>query len=590
MANHSSPESCAIHREVYGEALTGETTGQPLSREISELGMPTLCAKAEGHTKDGDNRKPCFDPSRSQTLCMSGSLLHGSWEISSMPCGIETGQGGTEKATSHNAVIDVGEKSDRLIVPGKLPNKAKAAEAMEGRGLVKGNAQRSPAIRTQSRVIASMGLEGVHARARKDKRCRFTALLHHITPQLLVDGFYELKRNAAAGVDGTTWAEYEPQLYSRVPELHREIHTGRYKAQAVRRVHIPKADGKTRPLGVAALEDKIVQQAVVTVLSTIYEADFMGFSYGFRPGRSQHKALDALYIGLHQRRISWVLDADIKAYFDTIDHKWMMKFLAHRIGDRRMLRLIFKWLTADVLEDGIRHSSTKGIPQGAVISPLLSNIYLHYVYDLWVHRWRTQHSGDVIVVRYADDSIVGFEAEGIAGRFLKELRERLACFGLELHPDKTRLLEFGRFAAVNRAYRGVGKPEVFDFLGFTHCCGKSRRGWFEVVRLTSKVRMCKKLVAIKETLKRRCHESTHATGQWLRGVVQGYFNYFAVPGNLSRLDGFRKAVCKLWRGALMRRSQKHRLQWARFGKLIDHFIPCCRQVHPYPKERFRVMT
>lgn len=590
MANHSGPESCAVRREAYGEALTGETTGQPLSREISELGMPTLCAKAEGHTKHGDNRKPCFDPSRSQTLSMSGSLLHGSWEISSTPCGSETEQGGTEKATSRNAVIDVDEKSDRFVVPEKLPNKAGAAEAMEERNLVKGNAQQSPASRTQSREIASMGLEGVHERARKDRRCRFTALLHHITPQLLVAGFYELKRNAAAGVDGISWAEYEPQLYSRVHELHREIHTGSYKAQAVRRVHIPKADGKTRPLGIAALEDKIVQQAVVTVLSTIYETDFMGFSYGFRPGRSQHKALDALYIGLHQRRISWILDADIKAYFDTIDHEWMMQFLAHRIADQRMLRLIRKWLTAGVMEDGIRHNSIQGIPQGAVISPLLSNIYLHYVYDLWAHRWRHQHSGDVIIVRYADDSIVGFQHQGTAKRFLKDLRERLAHFGLELHPDKTRLLEFGRFAAENRASRGEGKPEVFDFLGFTHCCGKSKRGWFEVVRLTSKVRMRKTLAAIKQTLQRRRHESVQETGQWLERVVRGYFNYFAVPGNLGRLDGFRKAVCKLWRGALMRRSQKHCLQWSKFGKLADHFIPCCRLVHPYPKQRFRVTT
>lgn len=590
MANHSSPESCAVHREVYGEALTGETTGQPLSREISELGMPTLCAKAEGHTMHGDNRKPRLDPSRSQTLSMSGSLLHGSWEISSTPCGSETEQGGTEKATSRNAVIDVDEKSDRFVVPEKSPNKAGAAEAMEERDLVKGNAQQSPASRTQGREIASKGLEGVHERARKDRRCRFTALLHHITPQLLVEGFYELKRNAAAGVDGISWAEYEPQLYSRVHELHREIHTGSYKAQAVRRVHIPKADGKTRPLGIAALEDKIVQQAVVTVLSTIYETDFMGFSYGFRPGRSQHKALDALYIGLHQRRISWILDADIKAYFDTIDHKWMMQFLAHRIADQRMLRLIRKWLTAGVMEDGIRHNSIQGIPQGAVISPLLSNIYLHYVYDLWAHRWRHQHSGDVIIVRYADDSIVGFQHQGTAKRFLKDLRERLAHFGLELHPDKTRLLEFGRFAAENRASRGEGKPDVFDFLGFTHCCGKSKRGWFEVVRLTSKVRMRKTLAAIKETLKRRRHESVQETGQWLERVVRGYFNYFAVPGNLGRLDGFRKAVCKLWRGALMRRSQKHCLQWSKFGKLADHFIPCCRLIHPYPKQRFRVTT
>lgn len=507
-----------------------------------------------------------------------------------MPCGNGTQQGGTEKAESRNPVVHVNEKSDRSIVPMKWPNKAQAAEAMEGRGLVKGNVQEPAASRTQSREIASIGLTGVHERAKKDRRCRFNALLHHITPQLLEESFHALKHNAAAGVDGINWADYEPRVCGRVRELHRAIHSGSYQAQAVRRVHIPKADGKTRPLGIAALEDKIVQQAVVTVLSTIYEADFMGFSYGFRPGRSQHNALDALYVGLHQRRINWVLDADIKAYFDTIDHKWMMRFLAHRIADRRMLKLIHKWLTAGVWEDGIRHDSNHGIPQGAVISPLLSNIYLHYVYDLWAHRWRQRQSGEVILVRYADDSIAGFQHEGAAKRFLTDLKERLAQFGLELHPDKTRLLEFGRYAAENRASRGEGKPDVFDFLGFTHCCGKSKRGWFVVIRLTSKARMCKTLAAIKETLVRRRHESTQVTGRWLGSVVRGYFNYFAVPGNLTRLNGFRSAVCRLWRKALMRRSQTHHLGWSRFGKLVDHFIPGCRLVHPYPHTRFRVTT
>ena len=589
MANHSDPESCAMHREVHGEALTGETTGQPLSREISESGMPTLCVKAEGNTEHGANRKPCTDPSRSETLRMSGSLLHGSWEISSTP-EEESMSGGTEKATSHNAVVNVDEKSDRSVLPGKLPNKAGAAEAMEGRGLVKGNAGESNTVRTQCREVVSQGLRGVHEQARKDRHCRFTALLHHITPTLLVTSFYELKRNAAAGVDGVSWADYEGQLYDRVHELHREIHEGRYRAQAVRRVHIPKADGKLRPLGIAAVEDKVVQQAVVTVLSAIYEADFMEFSYGFRPGRDQHMALDALHRGLHQRRISWVVDADIKAYFDTVDHEWMVKFLAHRIADRRMLRLIGKWLRADVMEDGQLHNSRKGIPQGAVISPLLSNIYLHYVYDLWAQRWSKIHKTDVLLVRYADDSIAGFECKGLANRFLRQLRERLACFGLELHPDKTRMIEFGRFAAENRERRGEGKPETFEFLGFTHCCGKSRKGWFEVLRRTSKTRMRKTLAALKEKLKYRSDEDVAQTGQWLKRFVQGYFNYHAIPGNLQRLNGFRKAVCTLWRGALLRRSHKHRLPWSKFGKLVDRFVPCCRLVHPWPARRTHVST
>jgi len=578
-----------MHREVHGEALTGETTGQPLSREISESGMPTLCVKAEGNTEHGVNRKPCSDPSRSETLCMSGSLLHGSWEISSTPV-VGNKAGGTEKATSHNAVINVDEKSDRPIVPGKLPNKAGAAEAMEGRGLVEGNAGESSMDRTQGRGTMSQGLRGVRKRAHEDRRCRFNALLHHIIPTLLVTSLYELKRNAAAGVDGVSWADYEAQLYDRVTELHREIHEGRYRAQAVRRVHIPKADGKTRPLGIAAVEDKVVQQAVVTVLSAIYEADFMEFSYGFRPGRDQHMALDALHRGLHQRRISWVVDADIKAYFDTIDHKWMVKFLAHRIADRRMLRLIGKWLKAGVMEDGQLHDSSKGIPQGAVISPLLSNIYLHYVYDLWAQRWGKDHKTDVLLVRYADDSIAGFACEGLARRFLGQLRDRLACFGLALHPEKTRLIEFGRFALENRERREEGKPETFEFLGFTHCCGKSRKGWFEVLRYTSKRRMRATLAALKEKLKRRRDEDVAQTGQWLKRLVQGYFNYFAIPGNLQRLDGFRKEVCKLWRSALLRRSHKHRLPWSKFAKLVDRFIPCCRLVHPWPARRASVST
>ena len=474
------------------------------------------------------------------------------------------------------------------IVPKKPPNNGQPAEAVEGRGVAKGNAGETPAGRTQRRVPASRGLEGIREAAKRDRRMKFTALLHHVTPSLLVESFYDLKRDAAAGVDGVTWRDYEKVLYTRVHELHREIHTGAYRAQASRRVHIPKADGKLRPLGIAALEDKIVQQAVVKVLSMIYEEDFLGFSYGFRAGRSQHDALDALTTGITSRKVNWILDADIQAFFDSIEHEWMLRFLEHRIADRRVLRLIRKWLKAGVFEDGRRIAAEKGTPQGAVISPLLANIYLHYALDLWANRWRQGHAtGQVIIVRYADDSVIGFEHRADAQRFLATLRERLAQFGLVLNPDKTRLIEFGRFAIKNREQRGEGKPETFDFLGFTHCCSKTRKGGFLILRLTVKKRMRATLKAIRAKLRSMMHDPVPTVGKWLRRVVQGYFNYFAVPGNVYRLSSFRNDICRAWRRMLQRRSQRHTLSWARFNTLAKRFIPSPRTTHPYPEERFR---
>lgn len=434
-----------------------------------------------------------------------------------------------------------------------------------------------------------MGLEHVREAAGKDGRMKFTALLHHVTPSLLVESFYDLKRNVATGIDGVRWGEYEEILYTRVHALHREIHTGAYRAQASRRIYIAKADGKLRPLGIAALEDKIVQQAVVKVLSAIYEEDFLGFSYGFRKGKSQHDALDALSVGIVRRKVQWILDADIQAFFDTIDHKWMMQFLAHRIADQRLLRLINKWLKAGVMEDGQRIASLRGTPQGAVISPLLSNIYLHYVQDLWAHQWRQRHAeGRVTIVRYADDSVVGFEYESDALRYLAALRERMAQFGLALHPDKTRLIEFGRHAARNRQQRGEGKPETFDFLGFTHCCGKTRNGRFQILRVTVKKRMRATLKAIRAKLRNKMHDDIPVVGKWLGQVVRGYFNYFAVPGNGYRLCSFRSEICRAWRSMLLRRSQRHNLSWARFNRLVKRYIPPYRNVHPYPDQRFRV--
>jgi RNA-directed DNA polymerase len=521
---------------------------------------------------------------------MPGNFLHRSWEISSVP--VAVGAGGAEKANGRNPAIYAGEKSDTPVLPGKLPNKGIGpAEAVEGSGVAKGNANESPACRTQSRESASMGLEGVRQRARVDKQARFTALLQHVTPSLLVESFYALHKNAASGVDEVTWREYEGQLYSRVHELHRELHTGAYKALPSRRAYISKADGSKRPLGIAAIEDKIVQQAVATVLGAVFEEDFLGFSYGFRPGRSQHQALDALWVGIERRKIGWILDADIRDFFGSISHDWMDRFLAHRIADKRLLRLIRKWLKAGTIEDGKRVVAERGSPQGAVISPLLSNIYLHYVFDIWAHRWRQHHAlGEVILVRYADDSVVGFEHEADAKKFLAALEERFAKFGLQLHPEKTRLIEFGRWAAVRRQRRGLGRPETFDFLGFTHCCGTTRAGDFKIVRRTITKRLRATLQAIRDKLKRRMHEPMKVTGRWLGSVLRGYFNYHAVPDNLKRLNSFRKEVCRTWLRALRRRSQRHRMSWKRFQHFVQMYLPNVRQQHPYPSKRFGVNT
>jgi group II intron reverse transcriptase/maturase len=413
-------------------------------------------------------------------------------------------------------------------------------------------------------------------------------LLHHLTVDLLRDSFLALKRQAAPGVDGVTWKEYEVGLENRLADLHGRVHRGAYRAQASRRVYIPKADGRQRPLGVAALEDKIVQQAVVTILNEIYEVDFRGFSYGFRPGRSPHQALDALSVGLHRKRVNWVLDADIRGFFDQMSHEWTMGFVQHRVADPRILRLIQKWLKAGVSEEGQWSETKVGTPQGSVASPLLANIYLHYVFDLWVEAWRQKVArGDVIVVRYADDLVVGFESRAEAERFLEEFRERLAKFGLELHAEKTRLIEFGRFAAQNRKQRGEGKPETFTFLGFTHYCGtRQKDGAFIVWRETAKKRLVAKLQAIKMELQRRRHEPVASVGAWLRKVVSGYYQYHAVPGNLHRLNLFRWRLSWVWRRALSRRSQRSYIHMDRLDRLMNRWIPVARVLHPYPMQRF----
>ena len=596
IANHPGPESCGGAREGVVEALTGESAGQPLSREIRQSGAPTLLSEAEGHIGEGATREPSASPTRSKTLSMRRSSPNRNCEISSAPAA-QLAAGGSGKAIGRTPDIHAGEKSDACVVPMNDPNNGAAskpaqAEGPEGRRAAKSNTEAPPASRTQRRNRASMGLDGVReaARAAKaaGKQVRFTALLHHVTPQLLRDSFMQLKRNAAAGVDGMRWREYEEGLDDRIGRLWDAVHAGRYRALPSRRVYIPKADGKQRPLGIAALEDKIVQQAVVTVLTPIYEANFLGFSYGFRPGRNQHQALDAVVVGMLAKRVNWVLDADIKAFFDTVDHAWMMRFLGHRIGDTRVLRLIRKWLTAGVVENGQKTDVRVGTPQGAVISPLLANIYLHYVFDLWAHQWRGRHArGDVMIVRYADDSVLGFESKAEVDRFLEDLKVRFAQFGLTLNEDKTRVLQFGRFAAQARAKQGLPKPPTFNFLGFTHICGKSRsNGWFQLKRLTSAQRMRARLKAIRQALTRRMHAPIPEVGRWLRRVVQGYFNYHGVPGNVDRLDAFRKDVSRAWLHALRRRGQRGRMPWTRFAVLVDRYLPRARALHPYPHQRF----
>jgi group II intron reverse transcriptase/maturase len=491
---------------------------------------------------------------------------------------------------SHTTRTHISEVSDSGVVPMNCSNKdgKPLAEGGEGRPLTKENTRQSRTRLTQSGESVSQGLAGVRKAAKERKKAKFTSLLHHLTVELLRDSFYALKRQAAPGVDGLRWEEYETGLEDRLKELHSRVHRGAYQAQPSRRIYIPKADGRQRPLGIAAVEDKIVQQAVVTILNQIYEEDFLGFSYGFRPGRSQHQALDALSVGLVRKKVNYVLDADIRGFFDNIDHEWMMRFIQHRVADRRILRLIHKWLKAGALEEGQRSETKVGTPQGAVISPLLANIYLHYAYDQWVAAWRKKLAqGDVIVVRYADDTVMGFQYRKDADRFLEQLRERMQRFGLELHPEKTRRIEFGRYAERDRTKRGEGKPETFDFLGFTHICGTNgTKGEFVVWRKSASQRMRAKLLQIKQQLRRRRHEPCAQTGKWLRSVVQGYFNYHAVPGNSYTLARFRQRVIRHWRSSLRRRSDRHRLSWSRFGQLAQHWIPAQRILHPYPQVRF----
>lgn len=541
--------------------------------------------------------KSDVNPTESKTTSTAGNFSHGSRETpatSAAPMAADR----LEKARGHNSNVHVAGESDSSIVPKKPANNGGVpppAESVEGRGLTKENAEQSLLARTQRRnedgipfVPRSRGLFGIRAAARKDRKLKFTALLHHLTPELLRSSFFTLKKQAAPGVDDETWSDYAVDFERRIDDLHGRIHRGAYRAKPSKRVYIAKADGKLRPLGIAALEDKIVQQATRIILECIYEEDFLGFSYGFRPGRSPHPALDALFVGIMKRKVNWIIDADIRGFFDNISHEWLMKFLAHRIADRRMLRLLKKWLRAGVSEDGEWSPTKVGTPQGAVISPLYANVFLHYVLDLWIDAWRKRHAkGEVTVVRYADDFVIGFREESDARRCLAALKDRFAKFGLELHPEKTRLIEFGRYAEERRARRGDGPPDTFDFLGFTHISGKTRRGEFTIHRRTVRKKFQAKLKDLKAQLRRKMHADVAHVGAWLQSVVRGWYQYYAVPGNYHRLQQFHTAIQDLWFRTLRRRSQRgRRFTWKKFAKVCKPWLPSPKILHPYPDARF----
>jgi group II intron reverse transcriptase/maturase len=524
---------------------------------------------------------------------MCGTFLRENREIPSAPAA-DGVAGRLGKAIRRTPGMHDDGKSDGFVVPTKQPNNADgpAAEAVEGRDPVKGNTGKQNAFRTQSRGDAQSALERVRKAAKADKKKQFTTLLHHVNLDRLREAYLTSKRRAAAGVDGITWQHYGEQLEENLRSLLARVHCGTYRAKPSRRVYIPKADGRQRPLGIATLEDKILQGAVVSVMNAIYENDFLGFSYGFRPRRGAHDALDALAAGIKGKKVNWVLDADIRGFFDTIDHGWLIKFIEHRIADRRVLRLIQKWLRAGVMEQGKRLPTDVGSPQGATVSPLLANIFMHYTLDLWVQKWRKQNArGDMIIVRYCDDFVLGFQHDFEAQKFLQDLRERLAQFRLELHPEKTRLISFGRFAYSRRKERKLpGAPQTFNFLGLTHCCSSALSGKFMLVRHTIRSRLVGKVHAVTQELCRRRHHSVASQGKWLAAVLRGYYAYYGVPTNIKALDVFRREITRRWLKSLRRRSQRHRLDWARMARLVDRWLPTARIVHPWPEARFAVRT
>lgn len=528
----------------------------------------------------------------SETLSMPRSSTRGNREIPEAPGGVAH-SGRAVQGQPRTTAMNASGKSDEGVVP--TNRRRPAGRGMgEGRPETAGNPDWPTMPETQDSEPMMSGLERVREAASRDGKIRFTSLLHHVTLAVLEDAYRSLKRDASAGVDGMTWEAYGEDLARRLADLHGRVHDGRYRAQPSKRVWIPKPDGRQRPLGIAVLEDKIVQLAVSRILQAIFEEDFVGFSYGFRPGRGQHQALDAVSVGIQQRKVNWIVDADIKGFFDAIDHGWLMQFVEHRIADPRILRLLRKWLRAGVSEAGEWSPTQVGTPQGAVISPLLANLFLHHVVDLWMQWWRKQPGrGETIIVRYADDFVVGFQSKTDAEQFLHDLRERLAKFALELHPDKTRLIEFGRFAASNRTRRGEGPPETFNFLGFTHRCATRRSdGGFTVIRNTITKRLGATVQRVGQQLKINRMLPIAEQGRWLGAVVRGWLNYHAVPGNSGAIHSFKDRIVEAWRRALSRRSQKARTgtTWPIMRQLAQRFLPPIRILHPYPDERLCVTT
>jgi RNA-directed DNA polymerase len=590
-ASHSGPESCAGARKDAGEALTGAHMGGVLSRDNrcnQGADDVVLSGRQHAYAQKGEG---ISNPARSETSSTYGNSMRENREIPYLP--FEDGsKGRAGKVDDRNPAMNRQGKSDNSVVPARPPNEAgrPAEEVVEGSELTKENVGQQNTCRTQGRESVPSALERIREAAIRNKGQRFNALFHHVTEDRLKQAFLKIKRNAAPGADGITWEQYNADLDRNVKDLYMRLQRGAYQAKPSRRAYIPKADGRQRPLGIAALEDKIVQRAVTEVLNAIYEVDFLGFSYGFRPGRRAHIALDALAIGIRFKKISWILDADIRGYFDSINHDWMIRFLEHRIADKRILRLIRKWLKAGVIEDGEWKASEEGSPQGSSISPLLANIYLHYVLDLWVQQWRRRQArGDVIIVRWADDFVVGFQYEDDASCFKEALRDRLGRFSLALHPEKTRLIRFGRFARRDCGrFEGKRKPETFNFLGFTHYCGVNLKGKFMVGRITQRKRLTAKLHEVKAALRERMHQPIAEQGNWLASVIRGYFGYHAIPGNWGALGSFRTQCTRLWYKTLRRRSQKTRLKWDRMKELAKAWLPPARILHPWPEERFGV--
>jgi len=589
--NHSDPESWGRRRKASTQALTGASVGADIEprKYIPDVDPVSVAGRQHGQPHH-DQRQP--DPAGSETRRTPRTFEHENREIPEVPGGVAH-PGRAVQGQPRTTATHASGKSDEGVVP-MNHRRPSGRGTGEGRPETAGNPDWPTIAETQDSACMLSGLERVRQAAKKDKGRTFTNLMHHITVGMLEDAYRSLKRSAAPGIDGVTWEQYGESLAARLADLHGRVQGGTYRAMPAKRAWIPKSDGTKRPLGITAIEDKIVQMAVNWVLQAIYEPDFAGFSYGFRPGRGQHQALDAVWVGIMQRKVSWIVDADIKGFFDTLDHGWLIKFIEHRVTDLRMLRLLRKWLRAGVSEDGKWSKTTVGTPQGAVISPLLANIYLHYVLDLWVKWWRSEgKTGDVIIVRYADDFVVGFQRKADAERFLHDLRERLVTFGLALHPDKTRLIEFGRFAQANRQKRGEGRPETFTFLGLTHRCDKRRSdGGFTVIRTTMAKRLGACVKRIGQSLMQIRSQPISEQGKWLGSVVRGWLNYHAVPGNSQAIHAFRDRVVEAWRRALRRRSQTAHLgtTWAVMRELAAQFIPKATILHPYPNQRLIVTT